>query len=140
VVHADLGGLSLRPSPRWRPAGLGACGWIDSAAACRRYDEAAAEWHPATTAAELVAPDGRLRSATELRKWFLHRRAIGGQEVGAYCGGGVSSSLLVFAAATIRQPIGLYVASWSAWSANANLPVEQGTVLDHSPLLDTDCA
>jgi thiosulfate/3-mercaptopyruvate sulfurtransferase len=91
-------------------------------------------------AAELVAPDGRLRSATELRKWFLHRRAIGGQEVGAYCGGGVSSSLLVFAAATIGQPIGLYVDSWSAWSANATLPVEQGAILSHSPLLDTDCA
>ncbi|MGW4234082.1 sulfurtransferase [Streptomyces sp. NPDC004980] len=48
---------------------------------------------------ELVTPDGLLRSPTELRKWFLSRRAIGGHEVGAYCGGGVSSSLLVFVGA-----------------------------------------
>jgi thiosulfate/3-mercaptopyruvate sulfurtransferase len=88
---------------------------------------------------ELIAPDGRLRPATDLRKWFLHRRAIGSQQVGAYCGGGVSSSLVVFAAALIAQPIGLYVDSWSAWSANNSLPVEQGTLLTHSPLLDTDC-
>ncbi|WP_427891871.1 hypothetical protein ACQHIV_04305 [Kribbella sp. GL6] len=90
--------------------------------------------------AELIAPDGRWRPATDLRKWFLHRRAIGGHHVGAYCGGGVSSSLLVFAAAVIGQPIGLYVGSWSAWSADPNLPVEQGAALSRSPLLDTDCA
>ncbi|MGW6195815.1 sulfurtransferase [Kribbella sp. NPDC055110] len=88
---------------------------------------------------ELMAPDGRLRSATELRKWFLQRRAIGSHEVGAYCGGGVSSSLLVFAAALIGQPIGLYVDSWSAWSADTARPVEQGATLSHSPLVDTDC-
>ncbi|MFD7154083.1 sulfurtransferase [Kribbella sp. NPDC059898] len=90
--------------------------------------------------AELIAPDGRLHRATDLRKWFLHRRSIGGHQVGAYCGGGVSSSLLVFAAAVIGQPIGLYVGSWSAWSADPNLPVEQGAALSRSPLLDTDCA
>ncbi|MFF0341719.1 sulfurtransferase [Kribbella sp. NPDC004875] len=88
---------------------------------------------------DLVGPDGRLVPATELRKWFLRRRAVGGQEVGAYCGGGVSSSLLVFGAALIGQPIGLYVDSWSAWSADSTLPIEQGTTLSPSPLLDTDC-
>ncbi|GAA3112426.1 thiosulfate/3-mercaptopyruvate sulfurtransferase [Kribbella aluminosa] len=87
----------------------------------------------------LVTPDGRLRPATELRRWFLQHRAIGAHEVGAYCGGGVSSSLLVFAAALLSQPIGLYVDSWSAWSATPALPVEQGTTPTPSPDLDTDC-
>ncbi|MFE4693072.1 sulfurtransferase [Streptomyces sp. NPDC056749] len=89
--------------------------------------------------AELVAPDGLLRSPTELRKWFLSRRAIGGQEVGAYCGGGVSSSLLVFVGALLGQQVGLFVDSWSAWERDSSLPVEQGAALSRSAAVDTDC-
>ncbi|MGW4735605.1 sulfurtransferase [Streptomyces shenzhenensis] len=89
--------------------------------------------------AELIAPDGLLRPPTELRKWFLSRRAIGGQEVGAYCGGGVSSALLVFAGALLGQQVGLYVDSWSAWERDASLPVEKGAVLTRSAAVDTDC-
>lgn len=88
---------------------------------------------------ELVAPDGLLRSPTELRKWFLFRRAIGGHEVGAYCGGGVSSSLLVFVGALLGQQVGLFVGSWSAWERDSSLPVEQGTALSRSAAVDTDC-
>ncbi|MFJ8861835.1 sulfurtransferase [Streptomyces sp. NPDC102451] len=91
--------------------------------------------HPA----ELVAPDGLLRSPTELRKWFLSRRAIGGQDVGAYCGGGVSSSLLVFVGAMLGQQVGLFVDSWSPWERDSSLPVEQGTALSRSAAVDTDC-
>ncbi|MFE5239662.1 MULTISPECIES: sulfurtransferase [unclassified Streptomyces] len=90
--------------------------------------------------AELVAPDGLLRSPTEIRKWFLSRRAIGGHEVGAYCGGGVSSALLVFAGALLGQQVGLFVDSWSAWSRDESLPVERGTALTRSAAVDTDCA
>lgn len=89
--------------------------------------------------AELIAPDGLLRSPTELRKWFLSRRAIGGHEVGAYCGGGVSSSLLVFVGALLGQQVGLFVDSWSAWERDASLPVEQGTAASRSTAVDTDC-
>ncbi|MFD6274752.1 sulfurtransferase [Streptomyces sp. NPDC060209] len=88
---------------------------------------------------ELVAPDGLLRSPTELRKWFLSRRAIGGHEVGAYCGGGVSSSLLVFVGALLGQQVGLFVDSWSAWERDSSLPVEQGIALSRSAAVDTDC-
>ncbi|MFF1692248.1 sulfurtransferase [Streptomyces sp. NPDC058257] len=89
--------------------------------------------------AELVASDGLLRSPTELRKWFLSRRAIGGHGVGAYCGGGVSSALLVFAGALLGQRVGLYVDSWSAWARDGLLPVERGTAVTRSSAVDTDC-
>ncbi|MFD6288602.1 sulfurtransferase, partial [Streptomyces sp. NPDC060205] len=90
--------------------------------------------------AELIAPDGLLRSPTEMRKWFLSHRAIGGHEVGAYCGGGVSSALLVFAGALLGQQVGLFVDSWSAWARDASLPVEQGAAPTRSAAVDTDCA
>ncbi|PSM42405.1 sulfurtransferase [Streptomyces dioscori] len=89
---------------------------------------------------ELVAPDGLLRSPTEMRKWFLSRRAIGSHEVGAYCGGGVSSALLVFAGALLGQQVGLFVDSWSAWARDDSLPVEQGAAPTRSTVVDTDCA
>ncbi|WP_164785074.1 sulfurtransferase [Streptomyces griseoviridis] len=90
--------------------------------------------------AELMTPDGLLRPPVELRKWFLARRAVGGHEVGAYCGGGVSSALLVLAGALIGQQVGLYVDSWSAWSRDPSLPVERGTAPTRSAAVDTDCA
>ncbi|WP_158575982.1 sulfurtransferase [Streptomyces corynorhini] len=90
--------------------------------------------------AELIAPDGLLRPPAELRKWFLSHRAIGAHEVGAYCGGGVSSSLLVFVGALLGQQVGLFVDSWSAWTRDASLPVEQGAAATRSAAVDTDCA
>ncbi|GAA1156107.1 sulfurtransferase [Streptomyces hebeiensis] len=91
-------------------------------------------------AVELLAPDGLLRSPTEMRKWFLYRRAIGSHEVGAYCGGGVSSALLVLAGALLGQQVGLFVDSWSAWARDESLPVERGAALTRSAAVDTDCA
>jgi len=88
----------------------------------------------------LVAGDGRLLPPTELRRWLLARRAIGGHDVGAYCGGGVGSSVLVFAGALLGQEIGLYVDSWSAWRRDESLPVEQGASLTRSEAVDADCA
>ncbi|MFD7137408.1 sulfurtransferase [Streptomyces sp. NPDC059894] len=89
---------------------------------------------------ELVAPDGLLRPVPDLRRWFLSRRAIGAHEVGAYCGGGVSSALLVFVGALLDQQVGLYVDSWSAWGRDPSLPVEQGAHLTRSGAVDVDCA
>ncbi|MFE6157358.1 sulfurtransferase [Streptomyces sp. NPDC056486] len=90
--------------------------------------------------AELMAPDGLLRPPADMRKWFLSRRAIGSHEVGAYCGGGVSSALLVFAGALLGQQVGLFVDSWSAWARDVSLPVERGAALTRSEVVDTDCA
>lgn len=88
----------------------------------------------------LLTEDGLVRSDIELRKWFLARGALGAHDVGAYCGGGVASTTIVFAAALIDQPVGLYVDSWSAWQRDESLPVERGTRLTRSNLIDADCS
>ncbi|MHC9046825.1 sulfurtransferase [Microbacterium saperdae] len=84
---------------------------------------------------ELVT-DGHLRPSADIRKWFLRHRAIG-QPAGAYCGGGVGSTTIAFAAATIGETLPLYIASWSGWSANPDAAVEQGS--GQSQLVHTDC-
>jgi thiosulfate/3-mercaptopyruvate sulfurtransferase len=73
-----------------------------------------------------ISRAGTLLPSAELRKWFLRHHAIG-PRAGAYCGGGVASAGLVFAAASIGEVLPLYVASWSGWSADPEAPVEQGT-------------
>lgn len=88
----------------------------------------------------LLTEEGRFRSTIDLRKWFLARRALGAHDVGAYCGGGVASSMVVFAAALVGQPVGLYVDSWSAWQRDDSLPVERGALLTRSRVVDSDCS
>jgi len=44
-------------------------------------------------------------------------------EIGAYCGGGVAATAIVFALATLGRRAPLYVASWSGWSSDATRPV-----------------
>lgn len=88
----------------------------------------------------LLTEEGRVRSTLDLRKWFLARRALGAHDVGAYCGGGVASSVVVFAAALVGQPVGLYVDSWSAWQRDDSLPVERGALLTRSRVVDSDCS
>ena len=81
-------------------------------------------------AAQLLDADGRFRPAGELAA--LLTPAIGDAgRVGAYCGSGVSATVLVLAAeiagvATPASPLALYVGSWSQWVA-AKRPVETGT-------------
>lgn len=84
---------------------------------------------------ELIA-EGHLRASADIRKWLLRHHAIG-QPAGAYCGAGVGSATTVFAAATVGEPLPLYVASWSGWSADANAPVEQGA--GQGLLIGADC-
>jgi thiosulfate/3-mercaptopyruvate sulfurtransferase len=98
-------------------------------------------------AAELMGPDGRwlpppvLRdrlgalgfpaAAEEADSTEEADRADAATEVGAYCGSGVTAAALVLAAeqAGLRppeRPIGLYVGSWSNWSADPGRPVATG--------------
>ena len=80
-------------------------------------------------AGSLLGPDGRWRPADELAGAL--RGVIGeAGPVGAYCGSGVSATMLVLAAeiAGVRppeDPVGLYVGSWSNWVAGKR-PVETG--------------
>jgi thiosulfate/3-mercaptopyruvate sulfurtransferase len=82
-------------------------------------------------ATDVLGPDGRWLPAESLAQWLegLANGAAG--EVGAYCGSGATAAALVLAAehAGLRapeRPIGLYVGSWSNWSADPQRPVATG--------------
>lgn len=69
--------------------------------------------------------DGRLLPDEELRRWAEALGAAPHAPVAAYCGGGVAASATVFALHSLGIPAGLYVGSWSAWSADSGRPVER---------------
>jgi thiosulfate/3-mercaptopyruvate sulfurtransferase len=80
-------------------------------------------------AGSMLDADGQWRSPEELATAL---RGVVGEAgpVGAYCGSGVSATMLVLAAeiAGVRpptDPVALYVGSWSNWCA-AKRPVETG--------------
>ncbi len=75
---------------------------------------------------ENLGPDGRFRSAEELRARYAAVGAVPGTDVAAYCGSGVTAchDLLAMEVAGIRAA--LYPGSWSEWVADPARPVETG--------------
>jgi thiosulfate/3-mercaptopyruvate sulfurtransferase len=78
-----------------------------------------------------VDPDGRWRSPAELAARFAELGVRPGTPVGAYCGSGVTAASVVLALevsgiADATTPAGLYVGSWSNWSADPTRPVATG--------------
>ena len=70
--------------------------------------------------------DGRFLPAARLAERFAALGAVGGAEVGVYCGSGVSAAHQVLALEIAGVPAALYVGSWSEWSADAARPVATG--------------
>ncbi|MFI6408005.1 sulfurtransferase [Streptomyces sp. NPDC050548] len=75
---------------------------------------------------ENVGTDGRFLPAEELAARFKSLGATEGTGVGVYCGSGVSGAHEVLALALAGIPAGLYVGSWSEWSADPERPVAVG--------------
>jgi thiosulfate/3-mercaptopyruvate sulfurtransferase len=78
-----------------------------------------------------VGPDGHWRGPAELADRFAELGVEPGTEVGAYCGSGVTAASVVLAlevagVTDTTQPAGLYVGSWSNWSADPDRPVATG--------------
>jgi thiosulfate/3-mercaptopyruvate sulfurtransferase len=67
----------------------------------------------------LLDEDGRFLPAADLA------RALG-DAAGAYCGSGVTASVVLAALASIGVDAALYPGSWSEWSSNSALPVAVG--------------
>jgi thiosulfate/3-mercaptopyruvate sulfurtransferase len=70
---------------------------------------------------------GRFKSADALRERFEKLGIKGSEEVGVYCGGGVSATHEIVSLASIGIPAALFPGSWSAWSSDPSRPVATGT-------------
>jgi thiosulfate/3-mercaptopyruvate sulfurtransferase len=77
-------------------------------------------------ATENLTPDGRFRSAAELRERFTALGVARASYSAAYCGSGVTACHLIAALASIGQPAVLYPGSWSQWAADPERPIATG--------------
>jgi len=78
-----------------------------------------------------LGPDGFWRPQTELAERLRDLGVDSDGPAGAYCGSGVTACSVVLAAEYSglrdpRRPLGLYVGSWSHWSADPARPVAVG--------------
>jgi thiosulfate/3-mercaptopyruvate sulfurtransferase len=69
----------------------------------------------------VLADDGSFLPGTDLARLFA-----GVDDVGAYCGSGVTASVVVAALAAIGVDAALYPGSWSEWCSESTRPVETG--------------
>ena len=79
----------------------------------------------APTSANVTA-DGLLLSPAQLRKRFAELGVHPGEQVGVYCGSGVTAAHEVLALELAGIPAALYVGSWSGWIADPDRPVATG--------------
>ncbi|MFD5187950.1 sulfurtransferase [Streptomyces sp. NPDC058357] len=75
---------------------------------------------------ENTGEDGRFLDAEALAARFDGLGAGRADEVGVYCGSGVSGAHEVLALAVAGIPAALYAGSWSEWSGDASRPVATG--------------
>lgn len=76
------------------------------------------------------AADGRFKPAAELVERFralgVEEQEAGGQQVGVYCGSGVTAAHQALALAVAGHRAALYPGSWSEWSNDPHRPVATG--------------
>lgn len=70
--------------------------------------------------------DGRLLPITQLRDTLAPSFGGDEQEIGVYCGSGVSAAYQIAALAALGWKASLYPGSWSAWSADPQRSVATG--------------
>lgn len=75
---------------------------------------------------DLLTPDGRFRSASEILDAFAQVGADGDAPVAAYCGSGITAAQFALAGALVGREVTVYPGSWSAWSNTPDRPVATG--------------
>ena len=73
----------------------------------------------------LLAADGTFLDGESVAA-LLRGRGVGGHGIGAYCGSGVTASVVVAALAAVGIDAALFPGSWSQWSGERDRPVETG--------------
>jgi thiosulfate/3-mercaptopyruvate sulfurtransferase len=126
VVHDDLYAGALPTLSADQAAALG--GRLVDARAPERYrgdvepvDPVAGHVPGAVNvpSTSLLASDGSFLAGDELS-------AAWGEAAGAYCGSGVTASVVVAALASAGVPVALFPGSWSQWCADPLRPVQRG--------------
>ncbi len=80
-----------------------------------------------TPTTENIDHDGKFRDATALRARFVSLGAEPGDEVGVYCGSGVTAAHEAVALMLAGFSPRVFPGSWSQWSNHPDLPVATGT-------------
>ena len=78
--------------------------------------------------ADVLTPEGTMRSASELKRLFTERNVDLDRPVVTSCGSGITAAILTLALGIAgAKKTALYDGSWSEWGARADAPIATGS-------------
>lgn len=74
----------------------------------------------------VLTGDGTFRDDASLTQLLSDRGIDDGARVGAYCGSGVTATIVVAALTALGREAALFPGSWSEWTSDPNRPIARG--------------